>query len=87
MLWIIAMGILWAVALIILLGFIWHAKRVNERYDRDAAVYFEQLCAHAESRGLENLFSDTKPAFLETEMLTSRRKVAKAFGGDRHERI
>lgn len=94
MFWLFSMIFIWVVALACVLGFVWHAKRVNERFDRDAATYFEQLWKHAESRGLENIFSDTRPSFMETEMLTSRTKAAKALGqnsgaieGGQHGRI
>lgn len=79
MFWWITIGTIWVVSAILVWRFTYQASKINERYDRDAAAYFERLFNHAESRGLENIFRDTKPDWLERELLTSRTKAAGAF--------
>ena len=77
--WLIVIGIIWLVSAGLIWLFTYKAGKINERYDRDAAAYIDRLMRHAESRGLENLIDDTRPAWLERELLTSRTKAARAL--------
>ena len=77
--WLILIGIVWLISAGLVWRFTYQASKINEKYDRDSADYFERLFEHAESRGLENILRDTKPAWLERELLTSRTKAADAL--------